>query len=234
VWLTCKFPTNLNPRVRRRIPLPTSDPFPQFAPGPILAVPCLEFGPAHEHDHAQVGALPEARPGRGHSLRRSRMGERPPPLAFTTSTSALTARVAHYDFHHEQDATPGNAQEVATAPTCPRMALRSRSGQPGPARRVTGAPRIGPADSAPEHAYNPARTDVDRRTSHPRSFTVDSGPRPTDAAAESTWCERCSTASNCSQRRRTSKDRWSRGLTVFRAPGRRAPDLLQYQCRRRE
>jgi len=39
---------------------------------------------------------------------------------------------------------------------------------------------------------------------------------------------------DCRERRRTGHGNWSRALTVFRACGRRAPVLLQYQCTHRE
>jgi hypothetical protein len=114
--------------------------FPQLGPGPILMVPRPRFGPARarscagwcpprgsalrEHDHAQVGALPEVRPCASTIMRRlvpsPRFGQgggssgdifRPRGMAAATGLHDVnlssTTRVAHYDFHHERGATRG-------------------------------------------------------------------------------------------------------------------------------
>ena len=124
--------------------------FPQVAPGPILIEPRPRFGPAHEHDHAQVGALPEVRP----CARARSCAGWCPPRGSALRTSTIMRRLvpsprfgpAHEHDHAQVGALP-EVRPCARARSCagwcpPRgSALRTST----ILRRLVPSPRFGPA-----------------------------------------------------------------------------------------
>ncbi len=106
-----------------------------------------------------------------------------------------------------------------------------------PARSASTSPDASSRRGRPATAQ--PRRDRPTATPPPAAAGPPTHPRPfLRLAPSSRQTRRCGTAAAngaaAPEARRTGHNPWSRGLTVFRALGRRAPVLLQYQYRGRE
>jgi hypothetical protein len=116
---------------------------PQVAPGPILIVPRPGFGPAHEHDLAQVGALPGIRPC---ARARSCAGWCPP------RDSARAAAVPGPRSDSRMAAATGLAPDSCGG-RLPSVGARSRSGKKAPPAAEAAGVSLGGTITGPVSGY---------------------------------------------------------------------------------